>query len=196
MKKFFGLLGLLTISVAYSQSFGVKGGVNISTVSKENGWSDTNSKIGYYAGVYMYAPVNSVFSIQPELIYNNMGVKYENSKTSHTLNLDYIAMPIMFQFQPVPKFYLEVGPQLGFLVANKNKYENNNKTIIEKDKDAYNQFDLSVGLGLGFKFNNMAIGVRYLAGFTDIKKNGSTSWNNSDKQLRNNGLQIGLQYGF
>lgn len=196
MKKFFGLLGLAIASVSYAQSFGVKGGLNISTVSQEREWTDSNSKLGYYAGVYMHAPVNNAFSIQPELIYNNMGVKYDNGNTSHTLNLDYIAMPIMFQFEPIPKLYFEAGPQFGFLVGNKNKYENNNKTIIEKDKDAYNQFDLNAGIGLGFRFNNMAIGARYLIGFTDIKKSGSTSWSNSEKQLRNSGLQIGLQYGF
>jgi len=188
MKKIFGVLGLTVMSLAYSQSFGVKGGLNVSTVSKDNGWNDTNAKIGYFAGVFMHASVNGIISIQPELLYNNMGVKYENGNTSHTLNLDYLAMPIMFQFEPVPRFYVEAGPQFSYLVGNKNKYESGNKTIIVKDKDAYNQLDLSGGLGLGFRFNNMALGARYLFG--------STSWNNSDKQLRNNGLQIALQYGF
>ncbi|AZI40591.1 porin family protein [Epilithonimonas vandammei] len=196
MKKIFAMLGLTVMSLAYSQSFGVKGGANISTISKENTWGDTNSKIGFYAGLYMNAPVNALFSIQPELIYNNMGVKYTNGNTSHTLNLNYLSMPIMFQFELIPKFYVEGGPQFGVLIGNKNKYQSDSKTIIEKDKDAYNQLDLSGGIGLGFKFNNMAIGARYIIGFTDIKKNGSTSWKNSDKQLRNSGFQIGLQYGF
>lgn len=196
MKKIFGLLGLTMMSLVYSQSFGVKGGANISTISKENTWGDKNSKVGFYAGLYMNAPVNALLSIQPELIYNNMGVKYTNGNTSHTLNLNYLSMPIMFQFELIPKFYVEGGPQFGVLISNKNKYESDSKTIIEKDKDAYNQLDLSGGIGLGFKFNNMAIGARYIIGFTDIKKNGSTSWNNSDKQLRNSGFQVGLQYGF
>lgn len=196
MKKIFAMLGLTLMSLAYSQSFGVKGGANISTISQEKGWGDKNSKVGFYAGAYMNAPVNALFSIQPELIYNNMGVKYTNGNTSHTLNLNYLSMPIMFQFELIPKFYVEGGPQFGVLVGNKNKYQSDSKTIIEKDKDAYNQLDLSGGIGLGFKFNNMAIGARYIIGFTDIKKNGSTSWKNSDKQLRNSGFQIGLQYGF
>ena len=196
MKKIFGLLGVTMMSLAYSQSFGVKGGANISTISKENTWGDTNSKIGFYVGAYMNAPVNALLSIQPELIYNNLGVKYENNNTSHTLNLNYISMPIMFQFELIPKFYVEGGPQFGILIGNKNKYQSDSKTIIEKDKDAYNQLDLSGGIGLGFKFSNMAIGARYIIGFTDIKKNGSTSWKNSDKQLRNSGFQVGLQYGF
>ncbi|WP_312081910.1 porin family protein [Epilithonimonas hominis] len=196
MKKIFAMLGLTLMSLAYSQSFGVKGGANISTISQEKGWGDKNSKVGFYAGAYMNAPVNALFSIQPELIYNNMGVKYTNGNTSHTLNLNYLSMPIMFQFELIPKFYVEGGPQFGVLVGNKNKYQSDSKTIIEKDKDAYNQLDLSGGIGLGFKFNNMAIGARYIIGFTDIKKNGSTSWKNSDKQLRNSGFQVGLQYGF
>lgn len=196
MKKIFGVLGLTMMSLAYSQSFGVKGGANISTISKENTWGDTNSKIGFYVGAYMNAPVNALLSIQPELIYNNMGVKYTNGSTSHTLNLNYLSMPIMFQFELIPKFYVEGEPQFGVLIGNKNKYQSDSKTIIEKDKDAYNQLDLSGGIGLGFKFNNMAIGARYIIGFTDIKKNGSTSWKNSDKQLRNSGFQVGLQYGF
>ena len=196
MKKIFAMLGLTLMSLAYSQSFGVKGGANISTISQEKGWGDKNSKVGFYAGLYMNAPVNALFSIQPELIYNNMGVKYTNGNTSHTLNLNYLSMPIMFQFELIPKFYVEGGPQFGVLIGNKNKYQSDSKTIIEKDKDAYNQLDLSGGIGLGFKFNNMAIGARYIIGFTDIKKNGSTSWKNSDKQLRNSGFQVGLQYGF
>ena len=79
MKKIFGVLGVTMMSLAYSQSFGVKGGANISTISKENTWGDTNSKIGFYVGAYMNAPVNALLSIQPELIYNNLGVKYENN---------------------------------------------------------------------------------------------------------------------
>lgn len=33
MKKIFGVLGVTMMSLAYSQSFGVKGGANISTIS-------------------------------------------------------------------------------------------------------------------------------------------------------------------
>ncbi len=198
MKKSLGILGLGFVQIICAQSFGVKGGANISTISKEKSWEDANSKIGYFAGFYMHTPVNSVFSIQPELLFNNMGVKYDNSNTSHTLGLDYISMPIMFQFEPIPNLYLEAGPQFSFLIGNSDRYKKEDVVTIIKyrNNSNYNSFDLSAGLGAGFRFNNMAIGLRYVAGFTDIKKNGSTSWNNSDKQLRNNGFQIGLQYGF
>lgn len=126
-----------------------------------------------------------------------MGVKYESENSSHTLGLHYIAMPVMFQLEPIPNLYFEAGPQFSFLLGSRDKFDNGEKVIIEKDKEAFNQFDLNVALGAGFRFNgNMALTARYLLGLTDIKKYGETSWDNDDNELRNNGLQIGLQYGF
>lgn len=198
MKRIFGFFAIATLSIVQAQSFGVKGGANISTISKERSWDDTNAKLGYYVGIYMHAPVNNVFSIQPEVLYNSVGVKYENSKTSHTLGLDYISAPIMFQFEPIPKFYVEAGPQFSFLVGNSDRNKTDHVVTIKKYRNSsnYNNFDLSGAVGLGFRINNITIGARYLMGFTDIKKSGSTTWSNDDKQLRNNALQIGLQYGF
>ena len=197
MKKILGAVALVVFSLACNgQRFGLKGGVNISSVSSDS-WDSKNSKIGFYTGAYMKAYVNQYFSIQPEILYNNLGVKYETNKTSHTIGLNYIAMPIMFQFEPIPKFYLEAGPQFGLLVGSRNKYESGNKTIIEIDKNAYNDFDLNVGLGAGYNINGrIGITARYLVGLTDIKKSGSTSISNDDNQLRNSAFQFGLQYGF
>lgn len=198
MKKVFGFLAIATISMVHAQSFGVKGGANISTISKERSWDDTNAKLGYYVGLYVHAPVNSIFSIQPEVLYNNVGVKYDNGKRSHTLGLDYISAPIMFQFELIPKFYVEAGPQFSFLIGNSDRDKTDDVVTIKKyrNNSNYNSFDLSGAVGLGFRINNITIGARYLVGFTDIKRSGSTTWSNDDKQLRNNALQIGMQYGF
>lgn len=75
MKKVFQILAISAVSLVTAQSFGVKGGANISTISKERSWDDTNARVGYYAGLYMHAAVNNIFSIQPEVLYNSVGVK-------------------------------------------------------------------------------------------------------------------------
>ncbi|RRQ45112.1 porin family protein [Chryseobacterium sp. SC28] len=198
MKRKLQVLAILISATVSSQSFGLKAGANVSTISKEKSWDDTNAKLGYYLGVYMHAPVNSVFSIQPEVLYNSVGVKYDSGDVSHTLSLDYISAPIMFQFEPIPNLFLEAGPQFSFLVGNSDRYKTDDVVTIKKYKNNsnYNSFDLGGAAGLGFKINNITIGVRYVVGFTDIKKSGSTTWSNDDKQLRNNAFQIGLQYGF
>lgn len=190
------LVFLISINYGFGQSFGVKGGVNLSTISSDS-WDKTNSKVGFYAGMFLHAHVTNNFCIQPELIFNNMGVKYESGNTVHTLGLNYIAMPVMFQLEPIPNLYFEAGPQFSLLLGSRNKFEVGEKVTIEKDKDAFNQFDLNLAVGTGFRFKgNMALTARYLIGLTDVKKYGQTSWGNDDNELRNNGLQIGLQYGF
>lgn len=198
MKKIFGFIAIATMSIVQGQSFGVKGGANISTISKERSWDDTNARLGYFVGLYMHAPVNSIFSIQPEVLYNSVGVKYDNANRSHTLGLDYISAPIMFQFEPIPKLFFEAGPQFSFLIGNSDRDKTDDVVTIKKyrNNSNYNSFDLGGAVGLGFRINNITIGARYVMGFTDIKKSGSTTWSNDDKQLRNNSLQIGLQYGF
>ena len=196
MKKYLQVLAIFAFSLNYAQSFGVKGGVNISTLNNE-GWDDTNAKIGFYVGGYMHAQVNEVFSIQPEILYNSVGAKYDNGDSSHTLTLDYISVPIMFQFEFIPDFYLEGGPQMGFLIRNQDKFKTENKTTTISDKDRFNAFDLSLGLGAGVRIKyDLWITGRYLIGFTDVNKNGETSLENNDQKLRNSGFQVGLQFGF
>ena len=67
-------------SLAFAQQFGIKGGMNVSSLSKDAGLSDNKSKIGFNAGLFMNAPLGQNFSIQPEILYNNLGdkVTYKN----------------------------------------------------------------------------------------------------------------------
>ncbi|QIG89022.1 PorT family protein [Chryseobacterium sp. POL2] len=199
MKKLFVGLAVVVGSMSFAQQFGIKAGANISSISKD-GFEDTKSKVGFNAGVFMNAPLSEQFSIQPEVMYSQMGSKVNfTDNTSATLKLDYITVPVMFQFNATPQFYLEAGPEFGFLVSSKAKGEVNGsgETTVELDKDRFNSFNMGAGLGLGFNFNkNIGINARYVAGFTDINKNGNTSLENNDNKNRNNTFQVGLNYKF
>lgn len=72
MKKLFLGLSIVASSFAFSQQFGIKGGMNVSSIS-DDGYDDTKSKVGYYGGVFVNIPASESFSIQPEVIYNNLG---------------------------------------------------------------------------------------------------------------------------
>lgn len=122
MKKLLLGAALAVSSLTFAQQFGVKAGVNVSNISDDND-VQTNSKTGYYAGVFMNAPIAEDFSIQPEVLYNSLGTKYDYGNASSTLTLDYITVPVMFQYNVVPQFYLEAGPEFGFLVNAKSKVE-------------------------------------------------------------------------
>ncbi|MDH6253734.1 outer membrane immunogenic protein [Chryseobacterium sp. H1D6B] len=218
MKKLILGLAVTASSLAFAQqttststsssspvTFGVKGGMNVSSLSKGADLDDSKSKIGFNAGVFANIPVGSSFSVQPEVIYNDLGSKVTRKysafgndyKADYSRNLGYVAVPVMFQYNATPEFYLEAGPEFGFLVSAKDKFKsstNGNSSdtqIATLDKSDFNTFNFGIGLGAGYYFTqNLGLTVRYTAGLTDIYKN-----NNGDA-VRNNVFQVGLAYKF
>ncbi len=181
--------------------FGIKAGMNVSSLSKDAALEDQGSKIGFNAGVFATIPVATSFNIQPEVLYSEYGDKYDQvvlgNRYSSARHLDYIAVPVMFQYNFVPNFYVEAGPEFGFLVSAKNKLKNetNNNTLNESGdyKDQLNTFNFGLGLGAGYYFtDNIGITARYVAGLTDIAKNRP----NGSDAVRNNVFQVGLAFKF
>lgn len=200
MKKLFLGLAVVASTFTFAQQFGVKGGMNVSSLSKDASLSDQKSKIGFNAGFFMNAPLSSEFSIQPELIYTQYGAKgvwtnpIDNNKYSSASHLDYIAVPVMFQYNATPNFYLEAGPEFGLLVSATDKLKNETtgaSSTSDNYKDQLNGFNFGLGIGLGYYFTpSFGLTTRYVAGFTDIYKN------NSGDAVKNNVFQVGLAYKF
>jgi opacity protein-like surface antigen len=217
MKKLILGLAVTASSLAFAQTtststsssnpvtFGVKGGMNVSSLSNGADLSDSKSKIGFNAGVFANIPIASSFSIQPEVIYNDLGSKVTREfsavgntyKADYSRNLGYIAVPVMFQYNALPNLYLEAGPEFGFLVSAKDKFKsstNGNTSSSQTaslNKDDFNTFNLGIGIGAGYYFTqNLGLTVRYTAGVTDIYKD------NSGDAVRNNVFQVGLAYKF
>ena len=201
MKKLFLGAAIAMSSLTFAQQFGIKAGMNVSSLSKDAELSDQGSKIGFNAGVFMNAPIAENFSIQPELLYSQMGDKYDqviaNTTYARSRHLDYVTLPVMFQYNATPSFYLEAGPEFGLLVNAKNKFtnESDNTTITETGdyKDDLNSFNAGIGLGAGYYFTpNIGLTARYVAGLTDIAKDRPSG---SDS-VKNNNFQVGLAYKF
>ena len=194
MKKLFLGLGLVAGTFAFAQTFGIKGGMNVSSLSNDANLDDSKSKIGFNAGVFMNAPLAESFSIQPEVLYSQYGSKAESGNTSTSLKFDYITVPVMFQYNATPEFYLEAGPEFGFMTSAKGKVEvGDNSQTVDLNKDNYNTFNFGVGLGAGYYFTpNIGLTARYVAGFTDIAKDRP----NGSDAVKNNVFQVGLAYKF
>lgn len=194
MKKLFLGLAVAASSIAFGQQFGAKAGVNVSSLTSADEL-DTKSKTGFYAGIFMNAPLASNFSIQPELLYENSGAKVKaDDNIDVKLHLDYIAIPVMFQYNATPEFYLEAGPKFSFLVNNKFTSDNAmlEDFLNEVDtKDTFSTFDFGLGIGAGYYFTpNIGINVRYMAGLTDIFKD------NEGDAVKNSAFQAGLSFKF
>ena len=204
MKKLFLGAAIAMSSLTFAQQFGIKGGMNVASISKDGTLSDTSSKIGFNAGVFMNAPLAENFSIQPEVLYNDLGSKItygQNDNNSYSTNLGYISVPVMFQYNATPEFYLEAGPQFSFLVNANNKLKDGNNNTLVNDwtklaKDNLNTFDFGLGLGAGYYFTpQFGLTARYVAGMTKIGKDDNV-YGQPYKDSKNNVFQVGLAYKF
>ena len=219
MKKLFLSAAVAMSSLAFAQQFGVKAGMNVSSLSDDASLSDQKSKIGFNAGVFMNAPLAESFSIQPELLFSQMGDKSTSTttstvggstierKTTGSTNLDYLTVPVMFQYKATPAFYLEAGPEFGLLLSGKSKGDTTIKTTTGSStitssasgttdvKDNLNDFNFGIGLGAGYYFTpNIGVTARYTAGITKVGKTDDNVKYYDDS--RNNVFQVGLAYKF
>ena len=111
----------------YAQwSFGIKAGINSSTVSIKN-W-DNKQKIGFLAGGVATYQLSEHFDLQGELLYANRGYKTDiyleiSDKNPHDwkFSLSYLNLPVLLKWYPIGQgVYVEAGPQLGYMLDNSN----------------------------------------------------------------------------
>jgi len=112
----------------------------------------------------------------------------DSGSSKNSLNLDYISVPVMFQYHATPQFYLEAGPEFSFLVSAQLKIDGISGDV----KDFVKGFDAGIGLGAGYYFTpNIGLSARYVAGVTEILDADA----GPDKST-NNVFSVGLTYKF
>ncbi|WP_370898319.1 porin family protein [Chryseobacterium gossypii] len=199
-------------------TFGVKAGFNASTLTENNVEyeNDQKFKIGINAGGFVNIPIAEKFSVQPEVLFSQGGSKTKDiykyysdnynfkQEYDYKMTLNYIVLPVMLQYNILPQFYVEAGPEFGLLLGGKSKgngtytqTSGNNTTTSTQEysnklvMDLYNKFNFGIGVGAGYYFtHNFGVTGRFTAGITDILKN------NSGDSFRNNAVQIGVAYKF
>jgi hypothetical protein len=183
MKKFLSLIVLLAVgAVAYSQTMGLKGGLNFASLGGDA--SGVETKIGFHAGIFVIIKTSEKFGVHPELVFSRQGAQLsQNSKFK--INYDYVNLPVMLTAYPAEKFFLQAGPQVGFLVGA-HFTDGNDKVDV---KDQLNTVDFGIGLGAGYTTDSVIFGLRYNLGL-------STTSKSSDGSFPNRVLQLSLGFRF
>ena len=163
MKKILTVIVLLISSTVYSQKFqfGAKAGVNISNFTGGD-FEAVKKKplVGFHGGIYLRFSIAN-FSIQPEAMISTQGAKIDSVSGSYDWRLTYINVPVMAQYRFASGFYIEAGPQVGFMIDE----EIENETL----KDFAKGLDLSIAGGLGFRGKKgLGIGGRYTVGLSKV----------------------------
>lgn len=184
MKKFFSTLIIAVCAIFAAQAqdikFGVKGGLNVASMTDIDAGSKISGHIGGFANFNF-----KKWAIQPELLFSGQGAKYELPGDDGKYALSYINIPVLFQYYFLPEFYAEAGPQMGFLLSAKAKAGDVSVDV----KDGFKTVDIGSAIGVGYKFP-IGVGVyaRYNFGFTDLIDG------NADP--RNSVFQLGASYTF
>jgi hypothetical protein len=189
MKKL-ALVFLAGISFATTNAqfqFGVKAGANFSTFTGDA--DGLKTLVGFNGGVYAKLPVTHTVSIQPELVYSGQGAKEDISGTTISLHANYFNIPVLLKYQNFTGFFIETGPQLGFLMSAREKVGGNSADV----KSAFNSSDFAWVFGVGYKIptTHLAIDLRYNLGISNIADNGNSGDNS---KVHNGVFQIGLMY--
>ena len=185
----FYLISIIAIMVmavgtaeAQSVNVGTKIGLNSYSINNDSG-PGFDSKIGIHAGLIGHIHLNEQLGLQPELVYSMQGAKSGDTN----LNLDYLNVPVLFQYMFDNGFRLQAGPQVGILV--RGKAENGNSTVDIKDDFKSIDAGLSFGAGYIHTPSSFGIDVRYNLGLNDISESAATESNSR-------GLQVGIFYLF
>ena len=185
MKKIFLMLiatmTLLSLVSAQQTHFGLKAGMNVSSVDLKNG-DDFNTKTGLHIGGLAHIHISRQFALQPELVYSMQGGKDGDEK----LKVNYINIPLLAQYMTNDGFRLQTGPQLGLLTSAKSEYGD-----VEFDtKDDMSSVDFSWIFGAGYLFpSGFGIDARYNHGISNISDDESF-------EARNRVFQFGVFYQF
>lgn len=189
------------IANAQDVEFGVKGGLNIASLSGDV--EDVSSKMGFHVGGFAEIKLTDKFSVQPELLFSLQGAKEEYTETmagfdvkyEDKLNLSYLNIPIMAKYYATESLSIQAGPQVGFLMSanleEKASFEGGSETAETDVKEFMETVDFGVNFGLGYKITeNFGVDARYNVGLSNIYKD------SDDYKVSNSVIQVSLGYTF
>jgi opacity protein-like surface antigen len=181
-------MAVMAFTGAYSQfTVGPRAGLNVSTINKEKGLlfnDNINYKQGLNAGIFLNYRLSSLFGLQTELLYSQQGYTTQGigiTDISGTpffdakfkTSLQYLNVPVLLDYKlGQTGIYLELGPQVGFLLED-NYYADNKKidNYLKEDKPSTNKIDFSMVGGVGYHFDfGVSVSARYSYGFINAEK--------------------------
>ncbi len=164
---FFLLAASLSAHSQVAINLGIKGGANFSTFIGQDAERASALTGPHFGTVVQFSWMGEdegfmTYVIQPELYYSQQGAKSGSDKTT----LSYLNFGTVIQrYVGSTGFYIETGPQIGFLLSAKSKVAGTTNDIKEQTKKT----DFSLLAGLGYMFRSgLGINVRYSLGITSF----------------------------
>ncbi|MBN2480655.1 MAG: PorT family protein [Bacteroidales bacterium] len=177
--------------------FGPVAGLNLSTMTiKVLGLNfDSETVVGFHAGVISEIPVNENFVLQPAVLYTTKGADYTVIGEEIALRPSFIEIPvnILYKYDVGPvKLFLKAGPFIAYGIGGQIE---SNGIEVDIDYGSGNAdmkpFDFGLNFGAGVDFNNFLLSGQYGVGLANL-----TSIEAGNAEMKINVIGISLAYLF
>ena len=175
MKKVTGLVLIILMAFiavpAKSQlKFGVKGGLNISSVHLNSESLKADNVTGFQIGPMIETTIPLIgVGLDAAILYSQKGMDVKSETgTSTNVKTDYIDVPVNLKWKfglPIIKGYLAAGPYIGFRVGGDKFWEIPGSVVGQvKAKN----FSAGLNFGAGVELiSHLQVGINYGLGLTD-----------------------------
>ena len=183
----FVLLLCLVVTGLHTQAqgfhLGIKAGANLFKVDGES--FDQEFMFGYTAGAFTQINFTKQWGIQPELNFNQTNYRTGNNFSSVVPDgvndvkgkLDYLTIPVLLSYRPIPLLSLLAGPQYGIML-------NQDEHLVNNAGQAFKKGDFALVGGAQLNLMSFLVGARYVAGLTNINNvSNESTWKNQGWQL-------------
>lgn len=192
MKKNVGLvlvvlLALLAIPANAQLKFGVKGGVNISSVHFSSDVLNADNVTGFQIGPMIETSLPLVgFGLDAAVMYSQRGMKTKSGISTTSIKTDYIDVPVNLKWKfglPIVKAYVAAGPYIGFRVGGDKIWDIPGATFGQLEAKT---FSAGLNFGAGVELiSHLQVGFNYGLGLTD-----NYSASKIDLKAKNRGWSI------
>jgi hypothetical protein len=145
-------------------SFGLKAGVNYSRVIQKNdtsNWTGFGFAPGLHLGAYSRLSVNEKVELGAEFVFSGKG--YRDKQSNNKSHLLYINIPIILDLKITDRLALQLGPEVGFLIASWGKNDDYLSAIYT------NRFEFGALAGIRYKLNDsFNLGLRFEQGLSNM----------------------------
>ena len=205
MKKFTTLcLSLLFAATSFAQtepgtfSLLPKVGLNLSSLTKST--IELDMRTGFCGGLELNYQLNKSFSLTLGALYSQQGCKRSENDFKATVNLEYLNVPVLFNFHITNGLVAKVGVQPSLLLSDKTHIEDKGvsgeiyfrdyvRTTPEYKNTNMRDYDIAIPFGLSYEFSNIVLDARYCPGIVSL-------FDHWDLTNKNSVFQFTLGYKF
>ena len=141
-------------------------GINISASTSDH----ANAKLGFVGGIDFGYKLNKLITFTAGAMYSCEGWNNPDAP-NESVNLNYINVPVLINFNVVKGLVLKAGLQPGFSIGGKMVAEGQTVDFRElKSLVDLSVVNLSVPIGVSYEFKNFTVEARYNAGLSPLAK--------------------------